>query len=201
MKTIKNSIKLHGVIQSLNEVIKTRTGEEYQEFTLAVKRLSGAEDVLPVVINTKKVTESIRIGAEVTIMGTIKMDIDDPFGEETHLLMSVCVTTVVEEVGEHCNEVELEGPICKKPRMKTTPKGQTVCETMLMAAIGSNTPIPCIMWGVVAKNISSLDLYDNLKVHGRLQKRTYFKNTEQGREMRSFYEVSAFTAYCTRKRR
>ena len=200
MKTYVNSVKLHGVITDLCGVVTTRNGAEYQKFMLTVKRLSETEDILPIVISMRGIPDCIRIGAEVTVVGTIVVDIDNPFAEKTHLLLSVNAHEVAEESAEDCNEVEIEGPICKLPILRDTPLGRTVCDTMLMASAGSNNPIPCILWGNVAREMSELGLYSHLNVVGRLQSRVYTKETEEGSETRVFYEVSAFTAKCTKRR-
>jgi single-stranded DNA-binding protein len=54
--------------------------------------------------------------------------------------------------------------------------------------------LPCILWGRVAKDAAGLQIGQVLRISGRLQSRIYTKLTEEGRQERTAYEISALTA-------
>ena len=50
--------------------------------------------------------------------------------------------------------------------------------------------LPCIAWGKVAAKIAEMQVGDRLTLEGRVQSRTYIKQTDAGSEERTAYEVS-----------
>ena len=94
------------------------------------------------------------------------------------------------------NEVALEGPLCRLPTYRRTPLGREICDVMLAVprAFHRADYLPCILWGRVAKEAAEMQTGEIFRISGRLQSRIYTKLTEEGRQERTAYEVSALTA-------
>jgi len=53
--------------------------------------------------------------------------------------------------------------------------------------------LPCISWGILAHRCAALSVGDSIRLEGRLQSRTYTKNTGERVEERTAFEVSVMT--------
>ena len=185
--------RLEGELALSHEVMN----EPFYTGTLAVRRLSGAVDHLPVTIPGK-------------LMGLLPED------RSRHLLMSGQVRSynkVVEGAGrlmvtlfvqgiadardsDTLNRVSLTGALCKPPIYRSTPFGREICDMMLAVnrAFGKSDYIPCIAWGRNAQYAARFNVGDRLRLTGRLQSREYQKLLDNGEYLvRSAYEVSCFT--------
>jgi len=113
-----------------------------------------------------------------------------------HLLIFVFATGIIAEDGDPINDVIIEGPLCREPTYRRTPLGREICDAMVAVprAFHRADYLPCILWGRVAKEISSCKTSDRIRIIGRLQSRTYTKLTEDGAIQRVAYEISALTA-------
>ena len=103
---------------------------------------------------------------------------------------------VIAEDGEPCNDVIIEGPLCKEPIYRRTPLGREICDAMLAVPRSFRRAdyLPCIFWGRTAEEISICHTGDRIRIIGRLQSRTYIKRTEDGQKERVAYEISALSA-------
>ena len=73
-----------------------------------------------------------------------------------------------------------------------TPLGRSICDMILAVnrRYGRADYLPCIAWGKVAAKIAEMQVGDRLTLEGRVQSRTYIKQTDAGSEERTAYEVS-----------
>ena len=94
------------------------------------------------------------------------------------------------------NDVILEGAICREPTYRRTPLGRDICAVMLAVprAFKRADYLPCILWGRTAAEAARCHTRDVIRIFGRLQSRTYTKETENGAEERIAYEISALSA-------
>ena len=101
------------------------------------------------------------------------------------------------EDGEPINDVTVSGPLCKEPTYRRTPLGREICDVMLAVprAFHRADYLPCILWGRTAQEVSLCHVRDEVTVCGRLQSRIYTKQTEDGPQERTAYEISALTAH------
>ena len=196
MERTNNLIRLRGELDSLPQFSHENHGRRFHRFTLNVPRLSGAIDRLPVVAS-----ESLLDGLDpcagtmLTVTGQIRshnLRIDGV----RRLLIFVFASTITVEDGEPINEVTLEGPLCREPNYRHTPLGREICDVMLAIprAFHRADHLPCILWGSVAQKIASCHVRDTIRVRGRLQSRIYTKQTEDGPQERTAYEISAMEA-------
>lgn len=196
MEHITNEIKLRGILQSLPQFSHENHGKRFFRFYLEVPRLSGAVDILPVVIE-ERVLEQLdpTAGQMLTITGQVRSHNLRSDGVR-HLMIFVFASTIVAEDGEPVNDVVLEGPLCREPTYRLTPLGREICDAMLAVprAFHRADYLPCILWGRVAQEVSQCHTRDVISIHGRLQSRVYTKLTENGPQERTAYEISALTA-------
>jgi primosomal replication protein N len=90
------------------------------------------------------------------------------------------------------NLVALTGTLCKPPNLRVTPMGRDICDLMLAVnrRYGRSDYLPCICWGLKAREAACWDVGTQLRLEGRFQSRGYVKLTETGPVQRVAYEVS-----------
>lgn len=194
MLSDNNRIVLQGTI--LEDVEFSHSKGSYCLYTtyIAVKRLSGVLDKLPITIREDVANvDSIHKGQRVKLIGQIRT-YNKIEGEKSRLKINVYVTEIEETKEEQdINKLELEGHICREPIYRITPLNREITDTMIAInrTYTVSDYIPCIVWGNNAKLIVNVDVGSNIKVKGRLQSRTYIKKYEDGsEENRVAYEVS-----------
>ena len=89
--------------------------------------------------------------------------------------------------------MELRGTLCKAPKARRTPMGRDICDLLLAVnrSYGRSDYLPCICWGLTARECSSWTVGTKLALRGRIQSRSYLKLTEEGTLERVAFEVSA----------
>lgn len=189
----KNHVELHGTVRT-DPVFAHRTGEiEFMRFELAVPRMSGAEDVLPVLVRKDMDAGQISAGKEITVDGSLR-SWTNKSGTGRKLVLDVFAEDWVNEPGGALNQVVLSGRLVRSPVLRRTPFGRAICDCFLGVErmAGSHLDyIPMIAWGSVAYAFGDLDAGDSLSVEGRFQSRVYHKILDGGAtEDRTAYEVS-----------
>ena len=191
-----NHILLRGTLGQLPAFSHENHDKRFYRFTLEVSRLSGAVDVLPVIV-PEPVLEAMDLsgGSMLEITGQIR-SFNSRAASGRRLVLSAYAETLTACEGEDANDVVLHGSVCKAPVYRKTPLGREICDVMLAV----NRPyrrsdyIPCIFWGRTAAMISTAAVGQQIALTGRLQSRTYIKMLPEGSEERVAYEVSAITA-------
>ncbi len=196
MEHTVNQITVRGCLQELPRFSHENHGKAFYRFYLEVPRLSGAVDILPV-IASQEILNCIDLsgGEMLTVTGQIRSHNDRRDGVR-HLLIFVFASCIICEDGQPMNEVTLEGPLCKEPVFRRTPLGREICDIMLAVprAFRRADYLPCILWGRTAQEIAQYHIRERIFVKGRLQSRSYTKQTEDGPVERTAYEISALTA-------
>lgn len=196
MEHMDNQVTLRGNLLALPHLSHENHGKQFYRFTLEVPRLSGALDLLPVVVEERILnTMDLSAGEMITVTGQIRSHNIRTDGTR-HLLIFVFAQSLVCEDGEPVNEVLIDGPLCREPNYRRTPLGREICDVMLAVprAFRRADYIPCILWGRLAQEVSQCHTRDRVRIYGRLQSRIYTKQTEDGPQERTAYEVSALTA-------
>lgn len=185
MKNNSNKAILAGEVRTEPESYSC-CGENFYSFYLAVKRDSGAEDVIPVNIS-QILIEKITVGDKLCFNGQVRTY--NKLVDGKNKLIIVYFAQEVKDYVEDRNEVDLTGFFCKKPIFRTTPLGREICDVLLAVnrERGKSDYIPCIVWGRTAQHIGSLEVGAKANVQGRIQSRIYNKAVG--------YEVVQFTAY------
>lgn len=172
-------------------------GEGFYLCDLAVKRLSGKKDSLPLMVSDRllDVTKDYR-GHVAAVSGQFR-SYNRHDGEKTSLVLSVFVREIEfmdEPVDqENNNQISLNGYICKEPIYRKTPLGRDIADLLLAVnrPYGKSDYIPCIAWGRNASYVSSLNVGEHIILLSRVQSRKYQKKrSETEVEERTAYEVS-----------
>lgn len=192
----QNNIILRGTLQSLPQFSHENHGRRFYRFILEVPRLSGAVDLLPVIVKEDILMDiDPTAGEMLTVTGQIRSHNLRQNGLR-HLLIFVFATDMIAEDGEPINEANITGTICRIPTYRRTPLGREICDVMLAVprAFHRADYLPCILWGRTAQEVSDCQVRDRIAIHGRLQSRIYSKQTDNGIVERTAYELSALSA-------
>jgi hypothetical protein len=196
MEQIYNQITVRGMLQDLPEFSHENHGKRFYRLHLQIPRLSGAVDVLPVVVE-ESILECVDLsgGDMITVTGQVRSH-NIRQGGIRHLMIFIFAQDMVAEEGEPINDVMIEGPLCREPIYRQTPLGRQICDAMLAVprAFKRADYLPCILWGRTAQDVSHCHTSDRIRITGRLQSRTYTKLTENGPVQRTTYEISALSA-------
>jgi len=196
MEQIFNTITVRGELDGLPRYSHDNHGRKFYRFTLNVPRLSGTVDRLPVVAEERVLNEMDLSGGQMlTVTGQIRSHNVRTDGAR-RLLIFVFASTICPEDGEPINEVILEGALCREPIYRRTPLGREICDIMLAVtrAFHRADYLPCILWGSTAHQLSQCHTSQRIRLEGRLQSRNYTKQTPDGAEERTAYEISALNA-------
>lgn len=196
MEHTANTITVRGQLVALPEFSHENHGRQFYRFTLEVARLSGAVDLLPVIVQ-QQILENIDpcAGEMLTVRGQIRSHNQRSEGAR-RLMIFIFADTVCAEDGQPINDAVVEGTLCREPVYRRTPLGRDICDVMLAVprAFHRADYLPCILWGRTALEISSCHTRDRVRISGRLQSRIYTKLTEDGAQERTAYELSALSA-------
>ena len=192
----QNNIVIRGSLLELPQFSHENHGRRFYRFILEVPRLSGAVDLLPVIVREETLFRiDPSAGEMLTVTGQIRSHNLRQDGLR-HLLIFVFATDIIVEDGEAINDAHIQGTLCRTPTYRKTPLGREICDVMLAVprAFHRADYLPCILWGRTAQEISMCQVRDRIEIHGRLQSRIYTKLTEDGAIERTAYELSALSA-------
>lgn len=196
MEHTVNQITVCGELSCLPTFSHENHGKRFYRFFLEIPRLSGNTDTLPVIAEDRILqTIDLSGGEMLTVSGQIRSHNVRSSGSR-HLLIFIFASSITAQAGEPCNDLILEGPLCKEPIYRRTPLGREICDAMIAVPRSFRRAdyLPCIFWGRTAEEISLCHTGDIIQVQGRLQSRTYSKRTEDGVQERIAYEISALSA-------
>ena len=191
-ETRKNAVILCGTVQSEPAFSHENHGERFYRFPLAVRRLSGQQDCLWVLVTAAQLGQLSALRCRrVKVEGQLR-SFNNKSGQGSKLVISVLARTIAETLEEDRNCVCLAGALCKPPVVRRTPLGRCICDVMLAVnrRYGRADYLPCIAWGQVAVRVGQMQVGDALALEGRLQSREYTKVLEDCSEVRTAFEVS-----------
>ena len=195
MEHATNHITLRGQLLGAPAFSHENHGNRFFRFYLEVPRLSGTVDILPVIAQEPLLSGlPLSAGTTLTVRGQVRSH-NVRTEERRRLLIFVFAAGIQAEDGESINDVFLDGILCREPICRRTPLGREICDVMLAVKRGYSRAdyLPCILWGSTAHMGGSCALRDRIQIRGRLQSRLYTKQTDQGAEERTAYEISALT--------
>ena len=183
-----NKVILKGeVSKDCEYLFTTKSGKDKYQFFINCKRNSGTIDTIPVVTYASDIKE----GERVEVSG-IYSSFNQREDEKNKLKLSVRADMVefIELDFEDQNDIELEGILCKKPVLRTTPFGRVIADVLVAVnrnAYNYSDYIPIIFWGKCAEDADKLEVGDCIRLKGRIQSRPYTKDDVEY----VAYEVSA----------
>ena len=194
-ETSVNRAVLRGVVEGEARPSHANHGVTYFIFPLSVSRLSGASDLLNVVVSEDLLRACPPIpGGEYEVSGEIR-SFNNRSGLGAKLVITFFAKTITPAEGEHLNQLELSGVLCKQPILRRTPLGREICDLLLAVnrRYGRADYLPCITWGSLARSCAALEVGDSISLTGRLQSRKYRKVAGDREEERTAYEISVLT--------
>ena len=122
-------------------------GESFYTFPLEVSRLSGAADTVNIISRRE-------------LLGAV----------EASDIEKLCVTGELRSFNN-------KSTLCKPPNLRVTPMGRDICDLMLAVnrRYGRSDYLPCITWGLRAREASYWDTGTTVSLEGRIQSRSYIK--------------------------
>ena len=187
----ENRILLRGAVKAVPDFSHRNHAVDYFLVPLRVPRLSGAEDVLNLVL-TDPDPELWQPGTWVEAEGEVR-SYNNRTGVGSRLVITVLVRAARRaEPGEGENSLVLSGALCKPPVRRRTPLGREICDLLLAVnrPYGRADYLPCIAWGSLAAVCGGMTVGDLLRLEGRLQSREYRKVVEGESVIRTAYEIS-----------
>lgn len=188
-----NVVHLSGQIASELEFSHEIMDEKFYDFTIAVQRLSGQKDFVPVTVSERIIGEnSFEIGNLIGLIGQFR-SYNKIIENHSKLVLKVFVRELCDYDEQLPNSIEIEGYVCKPPIYRTTPFKREICDLLVAVnrAYNKSDYIPAIAWGRNARFASTFSVGDKVRLVGRIQSRPYQKQLESGEiEERVAYEVS-----------
>ena len=192
----RNKIELHGRAGACPVFSHANHGVEFYRFPLVVRRLSGVEDRIHVLVSGAQLEQcgALEPEREVSVQGEVRT-FNNRTGEGSRLIISVFARTICREPGEDENKLELTGTLCKPPSLRATPLGRTICDMILAVnrRYGRSDYLPCISWGSLAHRCAEKTTGDRIGISGRLQSRAYQKRVQEQTLERTAFEVSVMS--------
>ena len=188
----ENAGVFSGTVLAEPEFSHENHGEDYFRFPLRILRLSGAEDVVPVVVSRSQLEfRPIHPQDRLTVEGEIR-SFNNRSGVGSRLVLTIFARYVRPQEGEDENSVRLAGVLCRVPVYRRTPLGREICDLTLAVnrRYGRADYLPCIAWGAVARTCAGLPVGAQLRLEGRFQSRVYAKTLEDQVVHKTAYEVS-----------
>lgn len=197
-----NQAVVEGMIEGEVAFAYESRGRKYYTFFLSVSRLSSTSDILPVTIpDDYNCFSLLHDGLYVRITGQFRSrNIFD--GVKRRLILYLYAWNVdfpdaAENIayGTDNNWIRLKGCICKPPVYRKTPLGREITDIIVAVnrSFRRSDYIPCICWGMSARQMASAEIGEQFFLEGRIQSRIYFKKiSDTELENRTAYEVSVF---------
>lgn len=188
----KNHIKLCGSLAAPPVYSHSARGRIFYSFPLEVRRLSGSTDTVNVLLSAEQLKElDISDCGKLCVEGQLRTW-NNRRGEGAKLVITVLARELYFCDGPDENLVRLSGTLCKAPNLRITPMGRDICDLMLAVNrhYGRSDYLPCICWGMKARQAANWQVGTSLRLEGRLQSRNYIKLTEEGASQRVAFEVS-----------
>ena len=188
-----NYARLCGVITAAPAFSHSSRGLDFYSFPLTVERLSGNTDTLNILVRREQLA-ALEPGeaGKLCVTGEVR-SFNNRRASGARLVITVLARELAFCEEEDSNLVLLRGTLCKPPNLRSTPLGREICDLMLAVNrhYGRSDYLPCICWGLAAREAAGWDVGTRAQLEGRLQSRDYIKLTEAGPVQRTAYEISA----------
>ncbi len=187
-----NYCLLRGCMTAIPRYSHSSGGEDFYCFPLEVKRLSGTADTINIITRSAILDDiEVKENSKLCIEGSLR-SFNNKSGIGPKLVITVFAKEMRFENDEDENIIELKGTLCKAPSFRSTPMGREICDLMLAVnrPYGRSDYLPCITWGLKAREASQWDVGTNVILNGRIQSRKYTKIIDGEYIEKTAYEVS-----------
>ena len=190
--TSTNFAQLIGAMTAPPVFSHASRGESFYTFPLEVARLSGATDTINIIARTELLSAVEASDIEkLCVTGELR-SFNNKSGEGAKLVITVFAKELYLCDDDDLNEVHLIGTLCKKPNLRMTPMGRDICDLMLAVnrRYGRSDYLPCITWGLKAREAAEWDTGTMVTLEGRIQSRNYIKIVGGDPVEKTAFEVS-----------
>lgn len=159
---------------------------EYDKANFVVPRANGKEDIIN--LKFKKFSNPYRENQEIEIVGNIRSYSRQLADGKNKV--DIYVFTYFDRPSsevEIINQFEVDGRICKIDELRKTESGKHNVHFILANNIITdlkgqklNNYLPCVGWGKMAKELTTYQVNDHVKIKGELHSREYKKQLENG---------------------
>ena len=188
-----NLIRLCGRIAGAPVYSHSGRGEKFYTFPLEIRRLSGNTDTINIVVRETqlKLLEAAP-DEKLCLTGQLRT-YNNRRGFGAKLVITVLAKELYFCGADDENSVILRGTLCKEPNLRTTPMGRDICDLMLAVnrSYGRSDYLPCICWGVKAREAARWSVGTPVKLEGRIQSRRYIKLVDGQPTEKTAFEISA----------
>ncbi len=194
--TVFNNVELCGILAGAPFFSHGSRGERFYQFPLETVRLSGAADRVNVVVREELLQSLEALPMDkIRVTGEVR-SFNNRSGEGSKLVITVFARSLSLSDQADCNHVTLTGTLCKKPTLRATPMGREICDMMLAVnrRYGRSDYLPCIAWGLRARECAGWNVGTRVTLEGRLQSRNYIKTVDGVPVEKTAYEVSVTNA-------
>ena len=170
-------------------------GEAFYFTHLAIPRLSGVMDVLPLIVPGRLFDVLPQDGDAAMLEGQIRSYNKRTEGGNRLMVTLFARSFLLLDPATFtpCNEVSLCGYLCKPANFRTTPFSREISDLLLAVnrSYHKSDYLPCIAWGRNARFAQNLSVGERIRLAGRMQSREYQKCYEDGTVAeRTTYEIS-----------
>ncbi len=187
-----NYVRLVGVMAGRPVYSHSSRGQDFYTFPLEVLRLSGNCDTLNIIVRPE-LLEGLEVEerGKICVCGQLRT-FNNRRGDGAKLVITVFARELSLSDEEDTNLVQLTGTLCKMPNLRCTPMGRDICDLMLAVNrhYGRSDYLPCICWGIRAREAAIWTVGTRVHLIGRIQSRRYIKLCEAGSVEKTAYEVS-----------
>ena len=188
-----NYALLRGAVSRRPAYSHESRGEAFYQLSMDVSRLSGAVDTIHIIARDALLDELEVPSPESKLMveGEVR-SFNNKSGVGPKLIITVFAKALRFEQGEDENVIELRGTLCKPPIHRVTPMGREICDLMLAVnrRYGRSDYLPCIAWGLSAREAAGWSVGDAVRLTGRIQSRNYTKVIDGDSVIKTAFEVS-----------
>lgn len=187
-----NHVLLRGVPAEAPHFSHEARGERFYQFPLEIYRLSGAADVINIIAREELVSRLVPDREEKLCVEGELRSFNNKSTDGPRLVITVFAKELWFSDGADENAVMLTGAICKSPSFRVTPMGREICDLMLAVnrRYGRSDYLPCITWGMRAREAASWQTGASVSLTGRIQSRKYNKTVDGVTQEKTAYEVS-----------
>lgn len=189
---VSNYCMLRGAMAAIPCYSHSGRGEDFYQFPLEVCRLSGATDTINIIARSTLLDElEVKENCKLCVEGELR-SFNNKSGEGPKLIITVFAKELWFDEGEDENTIELCGTICKPPNLRVTPMGREICDLMIAVnrRYGRSDYLPCIAWGMRAREAAQWGVGTTVALSGRIQSRRYTKVIDGESYEKTAFEVS-----------
>lgn len=131
MEGSQNYVELWGIAGSAPAFSHENHARRFDKFPLRVERLSGQSDV-PVIVAGEALLRTCPVseGQSLRVTGQLR-SFNNKSGQGSKLVITVFAQSIEPGDGTYFNRILLSGTLCKKPALRRTPLGRSICDLIL----------------------------------------------------------------------